>query len=195
MVAMAQGRCEEAVLSFEEGLELCRPLGRVWLAATSHLNLATALLHAGDISRAENLFAEALALYREFGDHRFVVRTGMHIAQAAMLRGDHDAARARGIGVVGGAADLGDEPHIADVLETLSAVEAHARPLEAAFVGGAAAALRETMSARSMPFDKALVQRYLAEARSRVGEGRWQAAWSEGRGTSLDQVIERALRG
>jgi hypothetical protein len=47
MSAMADGRYQDAIESFERGLEICRGLEPGWLLATSALNLGAAVLHAG----------------------------------------------------------------------------------------------------------------------------------------------------
>jgi predicted ATPase/DNA-binding XRE family transcriptional regulator len=59
MSAMADGRHQDAIECFERALEICRELQPGWLLATSALNLGAAALHAGDLTRADALFAEA----------------------------------------------------------------------------------------------------------------------------------------
>ncbi len=194
MIAMAEARYAEAAVSFEEALELCRPLGRSWLLATSHLNLGSALMHVGDLERAQEMFGSAAALYRELGDRRFATRGDMYLAQVRMLRGDDDGACESAALVLSAAADIGDEQSIAEGLETLAAAEAFGRPDRAAFVAGVARAMRDDMSIRQLPYDRALVDGRLTTGRARISEREWRDAFDEGRTTALDAAIEQLCR-
>jgi predicted ATPase/DNA-binding XRE family transcriptional regulator/Tfp pilus assembly protein PilF len=193
MVAMAERRFAEAVKSFEEALDLCRPLGTVWLAATSYLNLATATMHAGELERAQDLFETALSLYTDLGDKRFILRSRTHLAQIALTRGDVQDAIGRASAVVRDALDFSDESPIAEAMETLSAVFASSRAEEAAYIAGAVEVLRETMPLRRLPFDADFVDRRLAAAHESIGDERWFKAWADGRGTPLEDAITRVL--
>jgi predicted ATPase/DNA-binding XRE family transcriptional regulator len=193
MVAMSQRRYAEALKSFEEGLALCRSGEASWLLATSVLNLATATMHAGDLAGAEHLFEEALERYSALGDRRFSNRTKMHIAQVALLSGDAPRARAVAAASLQDNAAIGDGPGIAELLETLSAIDAGTSPANAALIAGAADALRGMIDARPMPFDRDFTQSQLGAARSALSERAWESAWDAGRTLSLDEVIARAL--
>jgi tetratricopeptide (TPR) repeat protein len=83
MSAMAGGRYADAIPAFERSLEICRELEPGWLLATSTLNLGAAIMHAGDLPRAETLFAEARARYRDLGDGAYEVRAVRHLANCS----------------------------------------------------------------------------------------------------------------
>jgi tetratricopeptide (TPR) repeat protein len=70
MAQMAAARHREAVSAFEQALRICRQLDDSWLHATSLLNLGTAVMHAGDLERAEALLAEASRATRSWATTR-----------------------------------------------------------------------------------------------------------------------------
>ena len=85
---MCQCRYRDAIEPYSECVDICRSLGTSWQLATSHLNLADALLHSGRAEEAIAGFRQALQLYRELGDDVFAARVINHIAHAALAVDD-----------------------------------------------------------------------------------------------------------
>jgi predicted ATPase/DNA-binding XRE family transcriptional regulator len=190
MSAMADGRYPDAVASFERGLEICRGLEPGWLLATSALNLGAAVLHTGDLTRAEALFVEARARYRDLGDRAYEARAVRHLASCLLMRGDHRGAfellrtclltRSR------------DDWGLAESLEGLSLVKAaESDAHQAALLAAAAESLRDRIGARPHPFDVALGRPLLAA----LDETAWDIGWQEGLGMPLPEVLEIAAGG
>jgi hypothetical protein len=117
----------------------------------------------------------------------------MHLAQIALLRGDRQAAHLLTGAALEDASAIADMNGVAELLETLSAIDATEQPRRAALISGAAQALRATVHGLPMPFDSAFTERQLDLAREALGEDEWQSAWEEGRAMPLELAIERAL--
>jgi hypothetical protein len=76
--------------------------------------------------------------------------------------------------------------------------EVHAAGSEsnrAARIAEAAQAIRETIAVQQMPYDRAIIDRYLADARAETGEAAWKSAWNQGRAMPLDDAIDDGLGG
>ncbi|HEX9017271.1 MAG TPA: tetratricopeptide repeat protein, partial [Chloroflexota bacterium] len=194
MAALAEERYEDALPLLEEAFDSVSPLGNVWQAATSILNLATAWMLAGDLKRAEALFEEALALYRERGDEVFTARCMQHLGHVALLAGDYGRARTLFEKSLRAFYSTGEKMGIADGLEGVAAVDAatgHER--RAARIAGSATALRESVGMSPFPFLDKVLRPYLARARTRLGEEAWDAAMRDGRALSVEQAMASIL--
>src|SRR5882762_6815584 len=77
---------------------------------------------------------------------------------------------------------------------SLAAVAAaRSDPDRAATLGGAAAAIRDTIAFRHVEFELVITDPFLERAESTAGEGRWHAAWEKGRALSADAAVAYAL--
>jgi tetratricopeptide (TPR) repeat protein len=186
---MAQGRHREAVSVFEEALELCRRLDAPWLLATSTLNLGTAVMHAGDLERADELLGQARTRYQDLGDDAYHARATRHLAICRLLRDQpRQAAALLNAGQQRPPNDGGDWD-LAETLEALSLVNAATGdPRRAATLAAAAAAVRQRTGTRPHPFDRALAEPYLA--RARAASNAWDAGWRAVVDMSVDDVTE-----
>lgn len=194
LVAMAQGRYSDALAPLGEALAICRQLEPSWHLATSLLNFGVATMHAGDSTQAEVLLQEAHALYQELGDRYFSARALGELAYAALLQNDPQRAEPLCMMGLGTFRELGETWGIAEALEGLSAISAAQHDAErAARIAGAAQTIRETNVTQAHPFDRVITERSLTDARARVEESVWQAAWEEGRMMPLHQAVEYAV--
>jgi hypothetical protein len=145
-------------------------------------------LHAGNLTRAEALFAEARTRYRDLGDLAYEARAIRHLAGCLLLRGDRT-----------GAGELlriclltesRDDWGLAESLEGLSLVKAaEGDAHQAAILAGAAESLRDRIGARPHPFDVALGRPLLAA----LDESTWTTGWQEGRTMPIPEVIKIAV--
>jgi hypothetical protein len=65
--------------------------------------------------------------------------------------------------------------------------------VQAARLFGAAAALREAISAPRPPAFRSYYERDLTAVRDRLGQEAFETAWAEGQGMTPEQAIEYAL--
>jgi predicted ATPase/DNA-binding XRE family transcriptional regulator len=197
MVLLTRGRSDEALEPFRRGLDLVGDLGPSWLLATSHLNLGMANLHAGHLEEAEELITRARGIYEEIGDEHFEARCFGYLGFVALLAGGIDGAESLFAESVERFRELEDIQGIVEGLEGLAAVNAAAesreRTVRAGRLAGAASAIRERLTAKQYPFDKAGMEPYLAKARTALGAADWDQAGEEGREMTLEQAIDLAL--
>ena len=193
MVAMCQGRYTDALEPFHQCIRICRPLGLSWQLATSHLNLGTALLHAGRTDAAEATLREGLRLYRELGDEIFAARVTNVLAQASLVRQDIKGAKAFACEALMVVAEQTERQGIAEGLETLAAVAAaRNEPDRAARLGGAAAAIRDTIASRPT-FEVAITGPILERVQRAVTSKRWHESWEAGRVLSPEDAVAFGL--
>jgi predicted ATPase/transcriptional regulator with XRE-family HTH domain len=198
LIALGQERYEEGLAYLEESVDLYLEVGRKRAAGAMLGFAATAPLAQGDITRARRLAERALSLAREPGGARDVVYIVLHpLAVIARAESNHErAARLleEGLTLSG---EIGDENNVAYCLEELAAIAADENELErAARLWGAAEALLEKIEVLTYPHvpDRSLHQRQVADARDRLDQRTWAAAWAEGREMTGDQAVEYALK-
>jgi DNA-binding CsgD family transcriptional regulator len=148
----------------------------------------------GDYEQAAALNEEAAALLRERGYKGGLEMILDNQGWAALLQGDHDAARTYYAESLTLCKELDDRMIAAESLEGLaciSVVEGDAK--RAAKMFGAAEILREVVGFKHTPEEDALREPYLAAACSLVDEEAWEEAWVEGKTMGLQQAVEYAL--
>jgi hypothetical protein len=115
-------------------------------------------------------------------------------AQVALVQDDIERAAVLGRNALAAFAQHGERQGIAEGLETLAAVAAaNEDPGRAAVLGGAAAAVRETISSSPAAFETVIAGRFLETAERTSGEERWQASWGAGRALSAETAVKHAL--
>jgi predicted ATPase/transcriptional regulator with XRE-family HTH domain len=190
MSAMADGRFQDAIEPLERALEICREHEPGWLLATSALNLGAAALHAGDLTRADALFAEARTRYRDLGDLAYEARAIRHLASCLLIRGDRAGAHHLLCSCL--LSESGDDWGLAETLEGLSLVKAaEGDPFPAGLLAGAAQSVRDRIGARPHPFDVALGRPLIAA----LDDATWNTGWHEGRVMPLPEVVKIASGG
>jgi predicted ATPase/class 3 adenylate cyclase len=179
---------------YEEGLALSRELGGAELLGAYLISLGYEFLLEGNPERATSLNEEAVALYRKRG-HRGRLQIALdNLGWAALVRGDHQRAEALHEESLMLCKDLGDKQIGSESIEGLAcAAGAKGEAERAAILFGAAEALREAVGYQQAPRDHSLRERYLAAARSRVGEAAWAAAWDVGRSMAFEDAVAYAL--
>jgi predicted ATPase len=195
MVAMCQGRYADAVEPYRECVAVCRRLGTSWQLATSHLNLATALLHTGGIEEADGSLKEGLRIYQALGDDIFAARVTNMAAHAALVRRDLGLAGDLGRTALSIFAEQDERQGIAEGLETLAAVAAaSSQAHRAAVLAGAAASIRQTIASRPTTFDLAITGGFLEQARRGAGEKRWRTSLGAGGVLGSEAAVAYAFR-
>jgi predicted ATPase/DNA-binding XRE family transcriptional regulator len=191
MAHMADGRYQEALAAFDEGVAISLRSGTAWPLATSLLNLGAARIHLGDLDRAEELLAEARATYERIGDDAYHARTVRHLATCEVLRAQPERAMVLLRAHPPIAPDSGGSWDLAENLEEFALVNAAAgEHRDAATLAAAATLIRERTGTRPHPFDVALAEPYLAAARD--DRAAWDAGWRSGSTISPDDAIQLA---
>jgi tetratricopeptide (TPR) repeat protein len=194
MLHLAEGQFEAAVIPLRHSVEICNAVGASWLSATSKLNLALASMHTGRFEDASRLLREASDLYLELGDERFAARTQVYRAHLRLLEGSRSEADELFTEGLRSFLVLEDQHGVAEALEGLAAVSAAGGDTEsAALLWGTASRLREESASKRLPFERALIDRWVDEARASLGESRWDALLSEGGDLDVDHALARSM--
>jgi DNA-binding NarL/FixJ family response regulator len=137
-----------------------------------------------------------LALSREVGERQAITAALYTLATLAQAEHDHEHARALFEEGLPASAELGNETDVAHYLEGLAAVAAsQGRIVRAARLWGAEEALLEKIEVGVHTYvpDRSLHRGRVADARSRLDDEAFAAAWAEGRTMSPEQAIAYAL--
>ena len=189
-----RGDYEEARKFYEEGLALARKLDDKALLASALISVGAEFLLQGDHNRGAMLNEEAAALYRERGNRGHLQYALDNLGWAALMRGDHEQAVALHRESLALSRQLGDKLVGAEALEGLAcSASARGEADRVSRLFGAAEALREAVGYQQEPRERALREPYLAAARPRLTEARWDAAWAEGRRLGFEESIAYAL--
>ena len=188
------GDHEEAKTFYEEGLALSRKLDDKALLASALISVGAEFLLQGDPERGAMLNEEAAELYRERGNRGHLQYALDNLGWAALMRGDQRQAEVLHRESLALSRQLGDKLVAAEALEGLAcSASARGEAERVARLFGAAEAQRDAVGYRQEPREHALREPYLAAARPRLSEARWDAAWAEGRRLGFEEAIAYAL--
>jgi DNA-binding CsgD family transcriptional regulator len=174
-------------------LALFRDLHQEGWAAVTLANLGVLARLRHDPAQAEALFEAALDLDRTRGHRRGVARVLADLGDVALDRGDCARAATLQREVLGLLDSRYEPAYVGPSLACLAAAEALERPDLTASLLGAAENLRATMGFGLPPGLRAHAERAVAEARARLGESDFAAAWARGQAQPLAETIAEAL--
>jgi DNA-binding CsgD family transcriptional regulator len=186
----AQGDADTARALSEQGRALLKDLDNRWAMAYA-LNLSGRIaLFQGDSAAARSLAQESLALFRDLGIKGGMAAAHALVAQIEAHQGNYPAARRLYEESLALARETDDTRDIASYLEEMAeVVAAQGEGIWAARLWGRAEALRETIGMPIPPVFRSGYERAVEAARMQVGAKAFEAAWSEGRGMTLEQVL------
>jgi predicted ATPase/DNA-binding CsgD family transcriptional regulator len=149
---------------------------------------------AGDNELARENYLASLAVSRETGEtiRQFMLQG--NLSMIAYNEGDYREARDLAKSALERFHESGiRQGTISGLWNLAGPLSMLGQPAKAALLAGASAALFEEMGAADHPSDFDQVAKYTAEARARLGEVDFQAAWSEGQAMTLEQAVAYAL--
>ena len=194
--ANGHGQHQRAITLNEEAVNRFLEVGEKWGAAIQLCFLAVAWRDQGDHERAKRLAEQGLALSREVGERQTITAALYTLATLAQAERDHERARELFEEGLELSAELGNEADIAHCLEGLASIAgAEGRIVRAARLWGAEEALLERIEAAVYTYvpDRSVHRSRVADARSKLREEAFAAAWAEGRTMSAEQATEYAL--
>ena len=148
------------------------------------------MLNQGDYARAGSVLEEGLSLYRELGLKRGIARVFFALGRVAFSQGNYTKAEALHREDLKLFRELDDKWLIALSLEELGAVVAmQGKPVWAARLVGAAAALREAIGSTPLPVERTDYERGIAYAHTQLGDEAFAAALAEGRTMAPEQAL------
>ncbi len=194
LVARSQADYARAVALHQESQALFREQRDPGGIAASQNSLGMIARAQGDYERATALHEESLTLFRELGDKLGVDLALTSLGHVARDQGDYERAMALYKESLTAQRERGEKVGIAQRLEGLAAVAAaQGQPVRAARLLGVAEALRESMGAPLPPPERIHSKRAIAEARDKLDETAFGAAWTQGREMTVAQAIAYAL--
>jgi predicted ATPase/tRNA A-37 threonylcarbamoyl transferase component Bud32 len=193
-VAYEQGDDERAAsLIRERSLPLFREIGDRWGIAFALHWLGRVTLRRRHPDRAATLMEESLAIRRETSDKWGVAQSLWGLGKTACLRGDLDRGAELLRESLALRREMGDRAGIVACLEGLGTVSCRFRQFDrAAKLFGSAEAQREGLGAPLPPSGRAEHELQVATVRKELGEEAFAARWVEGKGITLEDVIEYA---
>ena len=190
VLLVSQGDPATARSLLEEGLALFRELGDKGNIAQC-LSLAGRLaLRQGDTTAGRSLLEESLRLSREIGSQWDIAESLAGLAQVEASQGDLAAARTLYEKSLTIAGEWNYKDLLPSCLEGLAdEVGVQGEPAWAARLWGAAEALREIMGTPLPSVYRADYERFIAAARTQLGEKAFATAWAEGRTMTPEQAL------
>jgi predicted ATPase/DNA-binding SARP family transcriptional activator/DNA-binding CsgD family transcriptional regulator len=193
-IAFRAGDAGAAGALLDQSEALMRALDDDWGRGLVIGNRGLAALHQGDLARARALFETGVAVYRSVGDETFLAQALSFLGLALLHQGDYPGAEAAFVEGLSLFQRLRYHARIAECVEGLASVAwFRSRLVEAARLWGFVEAWREAVGAHGWPVDATLRAEHVADARRRIGEATFDAAWAEGRALTPEGAIGAAL--
>jgi len=193
-VVKVRGDYARARWALREAAEIFEQLGDRTGAAWSTNQLGDIAREQGDLAAARGLYQRALSVFREAGDPWGSARSLTDLAYIDCEQGEHLAAHARYREALEIFVGLGHRRGMARALEgyaCLALVRGHA--VRALKLVGAAAHLREVISAPLPLAEQSRLDRTLVAAWESLSEVEGKRAWAEGYAMSAKEAIQFSL--
>jgi predicted ATPase/class 3 adenylate cyclase len=181
----------EADRLYAETVDIFERFGDQWGVAHASTRLAVAARRRGDFETASRRYGDALAMHRQAGDRHAEARALASLGDVAAQQNAAERAESLYQESLVIRTELGDRIGVATVLERLAGV-ADDRPARAAFLLGAAGAIRESVGSPLSAAALAQVDQFLAGLNDGIGADAVAAAIDDGRRASMAQAVARA---
>jgi tetratricopeptide (TPR) repeat protein len=190
--AWATSLLQESLHLFREMEGFDRVMGQGW--ACNHLGHVAQL--RGDYEEATRWHEESLALFREYSHEDWAVAEAYQsLGETALGQRHADLARERLSNALDLFRQIRDRKGMAWCLAGLAGAAAlDEEPERAAWLWGAAEALRQALGVRHAPASRVTRERSMASTREELGEDAFAAVWEQGASVSTEEVIAQALR-
>jgi len=192
-IARLQGDLGEARRCYEESLRLKREEGSRSRVALALNNLGEVELDVGNIARAGQILHESLEIFEDLGARAFVLGVLANLGRASRLAGDLAGAEEHYRRSLQLSEETQQRAYVSECLEGLAAIAVEQRRVaRAAWLLGAAAALRDATQAPVPPVTRQEYDRLLERARAGAG---FDAAYRSGYATPPAEIVSQALSG
>ncbi len=194
LAAMGRTDYEAAASYLQEALRAFREADEDFYVAHVTDYLGILALTRGEEGTANQKFEEGLTVARRIGDRASAYIALYNLAQVALSHGDHDrAATLLKEGIVL-SEQIGDQANVAYCLEGLAVVaRARGEAARCARLIGAAEGLHEAVGVPAYVYYepyRSLYEHTVSATRFHLGEDAFEAARTEGRAMTLEQVVE-----
>ena len=194
-VSCYQGELDAAARYCEESLAVFSALEDGPSVTHAKSTLADVMRLSGKSARAQAIYEEVLAQFRNFGDQRCTGSMLRNLGILAYGRHDHDSAISLLLDSMSVRYELGDDTGVAEVVEGLvGSVLAQGEQRGAAVLLSSASSIRQAGHVPPAPADQGVLSQHLAELRRDLGETKFRAAWSEGATLDVDAAVAYTRR-
>jgi predicted ATPase/class 3 adenylate cyclase len=174
----------------EESLALFREVGDKRLIAYALSLLTEVLLQQGEPARARESAESSVASFRNLENHSGLAESLIHLARVEANQGDLERAHVHYEESWGMLGERDSKELRAACLEGLGSVAAlQESPGLAARLWGKGATIRAEIGAPMPPVYRVSYVRAVTDARAKVGEEAFAAAWGEGRTFTVEQAL------
>ena len=193
VVAYAMGDPVAARALYEEAIVIQRQLGNLRSEAAGLNGLGDIALYQGDLAAARAFQDRSLVIQRELGDRSGIAFSLRLLGRIAVREGDVASARALLSESLEIFQEVGDTGGVADAIEAMAELSAASGDAERALrLAGAAAAHREAIHVPLARPDQEQLERSLAAARDKLGDGVAERVFAAGRAIGLDKAVLEA---
>jgi len=191
-----QGDLLLAKALLEENLVLGQQLGDTDSIGWTLNHLGHVAQLQGEYEQAIQLHEDSLPLFRQVGVRNVgTIWAHQSLGETRLARGEGLLATKHFLEALVSCRDLGDRAGTSWCLAGLGGIAAlDEEPERAAWLWGAAEALRQSIGAREAPTSHATHERLKAEVRKQLGEAAFNAKWAEGQVASMVQAVAEATQ-
>jgi predicted ATPase/class 3 adenylate cyclase/Tfp pilus assembly protein PilF len=195
-VLLALGEEERAMAVLEESLARSREEGHFWGVPHALHYLGWAAYRRGDYEQAAALQEQALARYRQVGYCWGIAKMLAGLGCVVQARGEYWEAATylkEGLQL---SREIGARGLLAEALEGMAWLAvAERQASRAAWLGGAAEALREALGTALHPVLRPGHDQAVQDMQAALGEAAFTAAWARGQSLPLEEAVTLALEG
>ena len=188
LVALKQNDLERSRQIFEEERALAVTSQPIHMA-TATASLGQTMMAMGDLAAAQELFEVALAIHKSGSGTTGVAFGHMYLGQVMLARRRYEGAALHFREACSGFANTLGLGGVARALEGFAGVVVTRQPDRAAFLLGAAAAMREKDHCPRDVLEVPVYEQTVATTRAALGELAFEAAWEAGRQLSEEDVL------
>ncbi|HEX9988788.1 MAG TPA: tetratricopeptide repeat protein [Chloroflexia bacterium] len=190
---LCQGDYERSGALCAESLAIRRVLGDTSGITLSLINLGLVPLHQGDYRRAIELFKESIELARELGDRRNVALAYTYLGLSALRLGEYEQASHYYQESLTLSREIMHKFGVARTFLGMAGIAFEGGQVERAVsLCGAADAQYDNLNVSLTPAERALHEKTLDAAKSRLDGATFAKAWEAGQALSLDEAVNYA---
>jgi predicted ATPase/transcriptional regulator with XRE-family HTH domain/tetratricopeptide (TPR) repeat protein len=194
IAAWGRGDFPTAVAHLEECLAVGRKSNGIDTTGLALYWLGIVTRFQGDLERAAALFEELFVLSQKHNLTWGFGHAYYGLGEVRRLAGDLAVAEGQQRQAFMALQAINFQWSLTYVLDALAYLAiAHQRPLRAARLFGAAAALRHTNGVSLYPIERARYEQAVAAVRSALNQDSFAAAWAEGQSMTMEAIAEYAL--
>jgi len=191
---LAQGNLAAAREHIRAASALAEQAENKWQQVRARYFRGMLAYYEGDLGNAALLLEGGIAILRTFQDKIWLAQLLVTLGRTRSAQGE----TARAAVLFGESLDLycklGHKHGMATALEGLAGLASSENAERAAWLFGAAEAIRAAIGAPLPPVDRPAHERDVAAIRAQLAEAAFAAAWAEGRAMPLAQVVSLALQ-